>query len=165
MPNPSIFLSPSRGAAGRDVTVQGFNYQPNQDLFIQVGGTIVSTEKAGPDGTFTGRLFIPISGQGAHSVAVLDASGNVAASSFFTEFGFDNLQRTSQTVDSDVRPSLRALLDAQTKAAQEARDRDRLVIIIAIIAAVAAALALVGASVAMVRSGRPPQAVPPAATP
>jgi hypothetical protein len=100
VPNPSIFLSPPEGAGGQPVTIQGFNFQGDQDLFIQLSGSIVATARTSPLGTFTANLFIPISGEGAHDVFVLDASGNVAPASYFMSFGFDNIRDTAEQVEA-----------------------------------------------------------------
>ena len=96
MPTPSIFLSPPSGPGGKDVVIQGFNFQSNRNLFIEVDGVIVSTGRVQPEGRFTNRIFIPISGEGPHDVRVIDASGNVASSSFFMDFGFDTIQKLGQ---------------------------------------------------------------------
>ncbi len=100
VPNPSIFLSPPEGAGGQPVTIQGFNFQGDQDLFIQLSGSIVATARTSPLGTFTANLFIPISGEGAHDVFVLDSSGNVAPASYFMSFGFDNIRDTAEQVEA-----------------------------------------------------------------
>jgi hypothetical protein len=92
MPLPSIFLSPPSGAGGKDITIQGSNFQPDQDVFLEISGAIVSTVRSDSDGRFTARLFIPIAGQGAHDFRAIDASGNIATSSFFMDFGFDNIE-------------------------------------------------------------------------
>ena len=92
MPNPSIFISPPSGPGGKDVVVQGFNFQPNRPLFIQVDGVLVSTGRTQKEGGFNSQIFIPIAGEGPHEVRVIDASGNVASASFFMDFGFDNLR-------------------------------------------------------------------------
>ncbi|MBI2917463.1 MAG: exo-alpha-sialidase [Chloroflexi bacterium] len=99
MPDPAIFLSPPAGPAGRDITIQGHNFQPDRNVFIEVGGVIVSVGRTSSDGRFTSQIFVPISGEGAHSVRVLEESGNVAAASFFMEFGFDNIQNALGKVD------------------------------------------------------------------
>ena len=126
VPSPSIFLSPPEGAGGQPVTIQGFNFQGDQDLFIQLSGSIVSTARTSPLGTFTANLFVPIAGEGAHDVLVLDASGNVAAASFFMSFGFDNIRDTADQVEQlqtvlgpdfaeGLRSGLAADLESQTE--------------------------------------------------
>ena len=105
VPSPEIFLSPPAGSGGRDVTVQGFGFQPDIDVFIQIGGVIVSTETTGDQGRFTSRLFMPLTGEGAHNVNAFDVSGNRAQASFFTDFGFD----TVKTLHESLRADLNAL--------------------------------------------------------
>ena len=100
--SPEVFLSPPAGPGGQPVTLQGFNFQPDINAFIRVGGAIVSTVQTNLEGRFTTRVFVPISGQGAHEVQVFDDSGNSAASSFFMEFGFDNIQSTQEELGERV---------------------------------------------------------------
>jgi len=59
----------------------------------------VSTGRTGPDGRFTSQIFVPIAGEGAHEVRVMDESGNVASASFFMDFGFDNIQAALDQVE------------------------------------------------------------------
>ena len=114
MPQPSIFLSPPRGASATNVTIQGFNFQAEQDIFILVSGVLVSTIESNDEGRFTTQLFFPTAGEGPQSVAVFDASGNSATASFFNEFGFDNLQQTAADI-ADIKAALGsdALADIQ----------------------------------------------------
>ena len=105
MPSPSIFLSPARGASATTVTIQGFNFQADQDIFILVSGVLVSTIESNDQGRFTTQLFFPTAGEGPQSVAVFDASGNSATASFYNEFGFDNLQQTAADI-ADIRDAL-----------------------------------------------------------
>jgi hypothetical protein len=96
----SIFLSPPSGAGGKDIVIQGFDFQPDQDIFLEVSGAIVGSGRTDSDGKFSLRTFVPISGKGAHDIRVFDASGNVATSSFYMEFGFDSIEeRLLKTVD------------------------------------------------------------------
>lgn len=103
MPTPSIFISPPSGPGGKDIIVQGFNFQPERDVFIEVAGVIVSTARTQADGRFSTRIFVPISGKGAHTVRVIEESGNVAGSSFFMDFGFDTIQESSDKLDDLIR--------------------------------------------------------------
>ncbi len=99
MPAPSVFISPPSGPGGSDVVVQGFNFQPRKDIFIEVGGVIVSTTRTQDEGRFTAQIFVPISGKGAHTVRAIDSSGNVASTSFFMDFGFDTIEETTDKLD------------------------------------------------------------------
>ncbi len=102
MPSPSIFLSPPSGSAGRDITIQGSNFQPESEIFIIVGGVLTSTGFTSQDGTFTITIFAPISGEGARDIVVSDISGNVALASFFTEFGFDTFQQSIGDIETRI---------------------------------------------------------------
>ena len=97
MPTPSIFLSPPNGPGGRDVQISGFDFQPDQEIYITVSGVMVSTTRTDENGLFNTRIFIPIAGQGAHSVTAIEATGNVATASFYMDFGFDNLASLSDS--------------------------------------------------------------------
>jgi len=99
LPAPSIFISPPSGPAGRDVTIRGHNFQPDLDIFVEIGGVIVATGRTDEDGTFSLKLFIPVTGEGASTVAVKDISGNVATASFFTEFGFDSFRKELDKIE------------------------------------------------------------------
>ena len=103
MPAPAIFISPPSGPGGKDVVVQGFNFQPNRDVFIEVAGVIVSTARTQAEGRFTTQIFIPIAGKGAHRVRVIEESGNVASSSFFMDFGFDTIQEATDKLDQIIQ--------------------------------------------------------------
>ncbi|MEC9140842.1 MAG: sialidase family protein [Chloroflexota bacterium] len=96
IPSPEVFLNPPAGPGGQPVTLQGFNFQPDINVLIRVSGVAVATERTNELGRFTSQVFIPISGEGAHAVGVFDDSGNAATSSFFMEFGFDNVQGTQK---------------------------------------------------------------------
>ncbi len=102
VPSPEIFLSPPAGAGGRDVTIQGFGFQPDIDVLIQVGGAIVAAERTTDEGRFTSRLFMPLTGEGSQDVNVFDASGNRANASFFTEFGFDSVQTLQKGLGKEL---------------------------------------------------------------
>jgi hypothetical protein len=119
MPSPEIFLSPPAGPGGRDVTIQGFGFQPDIDVLIQVGGAIVSAERTTEEGRFTTRLFMPLTGEGPQDVNVFDESGNRANASFFTEFGFDSVQTLQKGLRKDMeglRKEVEALRLALTAA-------------------------------------------------
>ena len=96
--SPEVFLNPPAGPGGQPVTLQGFNFQPDINVLIRVGGVSVASERTNELGRFTSQVFIPISGEGAHAIDVFDDSGNFATSSFFMEFGFDNIQDTQEAL-------------------------------------------------------------------
>jgi hypothetical protein len=90
--SPEIFLSPNAGPGGETITVQGHGFQPDLEYYLQVSGSTVATGRSNADGRITASVFVPISGEGPHPVSLIDGSGNFASSSFYMEFGFDNIQ-------------------------------------------------------------------------
>ena len=108
MPSPSIFISPPSGPAGQDIIVQGFNFQAHRDVFIEVAGVIVSTTRTQDEGRFTTQIFVPISGEGPHTVRAFDSSGNVAGSSYFMDFGFDSIEQVTDLI-ADLSKQIEAL--------------------------------------------------------
>lgn len=92
MPTPEIFLSPNAGAGGETITVQGHGFQPDLTYYLLVEGETVASGRTSADGRMTASVFIPISGEGPHPVTLVDGSGNAASTSFYMEFGFDNIQ-------------------------------------------------------------------------
>lgn len=97
MPTPSIFVSPSRGPGGRDVQIQGFDFQPDIEIFVQISGAIVTGSRTDDNGRFLIKLFIPIAGEGVQDIAVIDATGNVATASFFMDVGFNTINEQLDT--------------------------------------------------------------------
>ena len=90
---PELFLNPASGVAGRDVTIQGFRFQPNSDIAIDVGGIGITNLRSNEKGEFQTNVYMPVTGEGPRNVAAYDVTGNVATASFFTEFGFDSIAR------------------------------------------------------------------------
>jgi hypothetical protein len=103
VPNPEIFLSPDAGPGGETVTVQGHGFQPDMNYYLQVGGNTISAGRSNADGVITASAFVPISGEGAHPVSLVDESGNAASTSFYMEFGFDNVQKQLKSLDDEVK--------------------------------------------------------------
>ena len=104
-----VFLSPPAGAGGQEVTLQGFNFQPDMNVFIQVGGVTVAAERTNALGRFTGKLFMPVSGSGAQDILVFDESGNLASTSFFTEFGFGDIRVAQEQLEERLDLLVRSL--------------------------------------------------------
>ena len=102
IPSAEVFISPAVGPGGQEVTVQGFNLQPDLNAFVQVGGATVAIERVNSDGRFTSRLFIPVAGEGPQNVRVIDDSGNVATTSFFTDFGFGNIRGGLENLEERI---------------------------------------------------------------
>jgi hypothetical protein len=93
MPSPSILVSPSRGAGGSGIQIQGFDFQPDIEIFVQISGAIITSARTDKDGRFLIGLFIPIAGEGAQEIRIIDATGNVAVASFFMDVGFNTINK------------------------------------------------------------------------
>ena len=89
--SPEIFINPPSGPGGQQVTLQGFDFQPDLGVFVQLGDSTISTLRTNLDGGFTAQIYMPITSEGSQSITVFDESGNFAATSFFTEFGFGDI--------------------------------------------------------------------------
>jgi len=89
---PEIFASPSAGPGGQSVTLQGFNFQPDSTIFVLLGDGVIASTRSNLEGRFTTTFYMPVTGEGPQNLRVVDASGNLASGSFFTEFGFNNVQ-------------------------------------------------------------------------
>jgi hypothetical protein len=100
--SPSIFLNPPSGPAGRTVDIQGFDFQPESNIQLLIGGVIVANERSDDVGQFQTRIFMPVTGEGANDVTVYDETGNIATGSFYTEFGFDTIQRSLDEINSTL---------------------------------------------------------------
>ena len=115
VPNPEIFLSPDAGPGGETVTVQGHGFQPDMNYYLQIGGNTISAGRSNRDGVITASVFVPISGEGAHPVSLVDESGNAASTSFYMEFGFDTVQKELKSLNGEVVPSgTRSLTDTNS---------------------------------------------------
>ena len=103
IPSPEVFLSPAAGPGGQKVTLQGFGFQPKMDIFVLLGDATIALARTNDEGRFSSQLFMPVTGEGAQTLRAVDASGNVASTSFFTEFGFGSIEdlmlRLEQQVD------------------------------------------------------------------
>ncbi len=103
MPTPAVFVSPPSGPAGRDIIIKGHHFQPESQIFVEIGGVIVATGRTKEDGTFSLKLFVPITGKGARSLVVKDISGNLATASFYTEFGFDSFKELFSQLEGQLQ--------------------------------------------------------------
>jgi hypothetical protein len=84
--SPKIELSPSSGAIGTDVTVQGTGFSANQPVIISYDGAKVATGIATDSkGYFTASFEIPKSKAGDHAVTVTDAKASVFSASLSVE--------------------------------------------------------------------------------
>jgi hypothetical protein len=97
---PSLFLNPPSGDAGRDVTIQGFGFQPVSNIAIDVGGITITNLRSDDKGQFTTDVYMPVTGEGPRDVSAFDDTGNVATASFYTTVGFDTIANQLQQVQS-----------------------------------------------------------------
>lgn len=102
MPNPEIFLSPNAGPGGETITVQGHGFQPDLTYYLLVEGETVASGRTNAEGRMSASVFIPISGEGPHPVTLVDGSGNAASTSFYMEFGFDNIQTELEELSTQL---------------------------------------------------------------
>jgi len=100
---PEIFLSPNAGPGGETITVQGHGFQPDLEYYLLVSGSTVATGRSNAEGRITASVFIPISGEGPHQVSLVDGSGNFASSSFYMEFGFDNIKTELDNLNEQIQ--------------------------------------------------------------
>jgi len=100
---PDIFISPSAGAGGEQITVQGFNFQPNMNIFIGLQDSTIALARTNQDGRFTSTIYIPVTGEGAQNIRAYDESGNVAFTSFYTEFGFGNIKQLYEDLFGEIQ--------------------------------------------------------------
>ena len=88
---PDIFISPASGPSGQQVTLQGFAFQPDLGVFVQLGDSTISQLRTNDNGEFTASIFMPITSEGPQTISVFDESGNFARTDYFTDFGFGNI--------------------------------------------------------------------------
>lgn len=98
IPSPQVAVFPPAGPGGQLVTVQGFNFQPESSVLIQLGDAVIASARTDLQGRFQAQIYMPLTAEGPQNVRVYDASGNFAQASFFTEFGFNNVQTLYQEI-------------------------------------------------------------------
>jgi hypothetical protein len=99
VPAPEIFINPPAGPGGQQVTIVGSDFQPDMDIFVQLGDSTISQLRTDLDGEFTAQIYMPITSEGSQDITVFDESGNGASTSYFTEFGFGNIQDLLEDLD------------------------------------------------------------------
>ncbi len=94
------------------MTLQGFDFQPDMGVFVQLGDSTISNLRTDLDGEFTARIYMPITSQGSQTITVFDESGNGASTSFFTEFGFGDIRQLledlEQRLGTESEPAVEA---------------------------------------------------------
>jgi predicted nucleic acid-binding Zn-ribbon protein len=109
--SPAVSVTPPAGAGGQSVVIQGFSFQPESEILVQLGDAIISSTRSNSEGRFTLNLYMPLTAEGPQTVRVFDASGNGASASYFTEFGFNNLQGSSRDLKG-LQDSFKTLQDS-----------------------------------------------------
>ena len=84
------------------MTIQGFRFQPNSNIAIDVGGITITNLRSNEKGEFQTNVYMPVTGEGPRDVTAFDETGNVANTSFFTEFGFDSIARELGDLREDL---------------------------------------------------------------
>ncbi len=64
IPGAELFLSPPSGPGGQQVTLQGFGYQPDMNVFVQLGDSTIAIARTDETGQFTNVLYMPITSEG-----------------------------------------------------------------------------------------------------
>jgi hypothetical protein len=100
--SPSLFLSPPSGSAGRVVDIQGFGFQPDSIIQLYVSGVITAQLRTDNQGQFQTSIYMPLTGEGPTEIRAFDETGNVATGSFYTEFGFDTLQESLESINAQL---------------------------------------------------------------
>ena len=102
IPGPELFLSPPSGPGGQQVTLQGFGYQPDLNVYIQLGDSTVAVGRTDETGIFSNVFYMPITSEGAQNLTAVDESGNRASTSYFTEFGFGDIAKQYQELSDQI---------------------------------------------------------------
>ncbi len=105
--SPDIFVSPPAGPGGQNISIQGFNFQPDMTVFVTLEDATIASARTNLEGRFTTSLYVPITGEGPQRLAVYDQSGNMASTSYYTEFGFGSIE----TLYLDLLDEVRRLRD------------------------------------------------------
>ncbi len=108
VPAPEVFLSPSSGPGGQQVTLQGFGYQALMNVYVQLGDSSIATARTDRNGDFSVVLYMPVTSEGAQTLSAVDESGNIASTSYFTEYGIDTIRQQNERLQAQ----LDAILDA-----------------------------------------------------
>jgi hypothetical protein len=108
MTSPEIFVSPPAGPGGQDITIQGFDFQPDLDVIVQLEDATITSARTNAEGRFEANVYVPVTSEGAQNLRVFDNSGNMAQTSFYTEFGFGDIER----LHDDLRNQVGVVADA-----------------------------------------------------
>lgn len=99
---PELFLNPSTGPAGADVTIQGFAFQPDSTIVLDIGGIPITNLRTNERGEFQTTVYMPVTGEGSRDIRAFDETGNVASVAFYTEIGFDTIARQMGEIQQEL---------------------------------------------------------------
>ena len=116
VPGPEVFLSPSSGPGGQQVTLQGFGYQAQMNVYVQLGDSTIATARTDRNGDFAVVLYMPVTSEGDQPLSAVDESGNIATTSYFTEFGIDSIQQQNEELQAQLDEIQRSLQGGQPTA-------------------------------------------------
>lgn len=102
IPSPEIYLNPGRGSMAQEVTVQASNFQPDMEIYVRIGDTIVSKGKTDLNGGAQFNVHMPPADtKGISDVDVFDESGNLATASYYNEVGYSDFAKSAD-VKNDI---------------------------------------------------------------
>jgi hypothetical protein len=87
---PSLRVSPSMGAAGSEVLLQGTGFQPETPIAVSTGNVTLATVIADEQGAFETAITLPITVAGSRELRATDDTGNFAIVDFTVTVGFDS---------------------------------------------------------------------------
>lgn len=117
VPGPEVFLSPSSGPGGQQVTLQGFGYQAFMNVYVQLGDSNIATARTDRNGDFSVVMYMPVTSEGPQAVSALDESGNIASTSYFTEYGIDSIRQENEQLQAQLDAILQAIQSGGAPAA------------------------------------------------
>ena len=82
-------------------------------IFIQLQDSTIALARTNRDGRFTASIYIPVTGEGAQNIIAYDESGNVAMTSFYTEFGFGNISQLYEDILDELSDLRRSIEEAE----------------------------------------------------
>jgi hypothetical protein len=73
-----------------------------KEVFIEVDGVVISSFPTDNAGRFTATIYIPVSGEGPHLIRAIDVLGNVAEATYYTSFGFNNVNEQLKSLEEKM---------------------------------------------------------------
>ncbi len=82
-PEPRIEVSPKEGPSGSTVTVTGYGFSYDREVYLSVDGVQVSTAIVDLNGSFKVGIRLPFLAEGRHVISAEDETGNLAEADFY----------------------------------------------------------------------------------